>query len=473
MPLLNICAISGNNRVVQVGLAFLSTEKKGDYTWAIQQLRQVMTSNSIEEPISIVTDRELALINCIEALFPESLHLLCRWHVNMNVLAKTKRFFPAPIKSPTGKVDRHPSFKAFLDDWNTLLSSSTEESYNEQLEKMQRAHPAGAMSYCSSTWLLWKEKLVAYWINQNYHFGVTVTSPIEGCHATLKSYLQRGNGDLRTVYERLQHFWDGQHSSFKSTLAQQKLRLKHQLNIPLFAAVLQQVHSFALQKILQEQAKLPANNRPPPQECTCSIQYSHGLPCYHTIWARKQDGGVIRLEDIHRHWYYFRPDINATVPTAPAPCPVLQPVAIRGKGRPRGALGGVVRIAESSTRRQPSAWELPSSSAPAILNRTESSTGQLFIVNSGLKRTSTTALAMARLGAGHIDQYEPGTQRERAYMCGISSIYKEDSIEDAATIAVRAMNGNTAGAGRIDCIDGIEVFTQDAEFDMLDDDFCE
>jgi hypothetical protein len=39
------------------------------------------------------------------------------------------------------------------------------------------------------SWLLWKEKLVTYWVNQNYHFGVTVTSPIEGCHATLKGYL--------------------------------------------------------------------------------------------------------------------------------------------------------------------------------------------------------------------------------------------------------------------------------------------
>jgi len=95
-----------------------------------------MTSKSIEGPVSIVTDRELALINCLEALFPDSIHLLCQWHVNMNILAKTKRFFPSPIKSPTGKVDRHPSFKVFLDDWKTLLSSGTEKSYDDQLEKM-------------------------------------------------------------------------------------------------------------------------------------------------------------------------------------------------------------------------------------------------------------------------------------------------------------------------------------------------
>jgi len=143
---------------------------------------------------------------------------------------------------------------------------------------------------------------VAYWINKNYYFRVTVTSPIEGCHATLKSYLQRGSSDLRTVFERLQLFWDAQHSSFVSTTAQQKLRPRHTINIPLFTAVLQHVHSFALERILQEQAKLPAY-RPLPEAdvCFCTIQYSHSLLCYHTIRELKDHSRVILLEDIHRH----------------------------------------------------------------------------------------------------------------------------------------------------------------------------
>ena len=78
MPLLNICAISRNNKVIQLRLAFLLGETKGDYTWAIRQLRNIMATSSIQEPVSIVTDRELALINCIDTLFPESTHLLCR-----------------------------------------------------------------------------------------------------------------------------------------------------------------------------------------------------------------------------------------------------------------------------------------------------------------------------------------------------------------------------------------------------------
>ena len=67
---------------------------------------------------------------------------------------------------------------------------------------------------------------------------------------------------------------------------------------------------------------------------------------------------------------------------------------------------------------------------------------------------------MARLAEGHLDSYEPGTRRERGYICGISSIYKDNCIEDAATVAANAMNR--------DMISSIEVYTQDAEFDLDD-----
>ena len=66
MLLLNICAITGNNKVIQVRVAFLSGEKKVDYKWALKQVRNTMAQNIIKEPVSIVTDRELALIECLD-----------------------------------------------------------------------------------------------------------------------------------------------------------------------------------------------------------------------------------------------------------------------------------------------------------------------------------------------------------------------------------------------------------------------
>jgi hypothetical protein len=64
---------------------------------------------------------------------------------------------------------------------------------------------------------------------------------------------------------------------------------------------------------------------------------------------------------------------------------------------------------------------------------------------------------MARLQTGYIDLYEPGTRRERGYMSGISSVYKDGSIEDASTVAALVIQKEVIG--------GIEVHTQDAEFE--------
>lgn len=128
----------------------------------------------------------------------------------MNVLAKTKKHFLGPIKV-NDVWQRHPSFQTFLGEWNTLLSSVDIASYDTHLQSMRSKHPRPAMAYVESTWLIFKEKLVRYYINLNLHFGVTMASLIEGCHATPKKHLQRGHGDLRIVYTRLDPFWQSQY----------------------------------------------------------------------------------------------------------------------------------------------------------------------------------------------------------------------------------------------------------------------
>ena len=64
---------------------------------------------------------------------------------------------------------------------------------------------------------------------------------------------------------------------------------------------------------------------------------------------------------------------------------------------------------------------------------------------------------MARLKAGHIDLYEPGTQKERGYMCGISSVYKDDCVENAATATATIIH-------RV--IGSIKVCAQDTEWEL-------
>jgi hypothetical protein len=52
MPLLNIGAVTGNRKTVQVALCFLSGEKEVDYDWAINHFKDLIANNSIDEPLS-------------------------------------------------------------------------------------------------------------------------------------------------------------------------------------------------------------------------------------------------------------------------------------------------------------------------------------------------------------------------------------------------------------------------------------
>ena len=91
----------------------------------------------------------------------------------------------------------------------------------------------------------------------------------------------------------------------------------------------------------------------------------------------------------------------------------MNPLVIQGRGRPRGALGGVVR--PTNTRREPSSFEIPPSSAPPAFNQPQE---RVYVVNSGL----------TRLDDGYQDTYESGTLAERAYIRPMASIYQPNSM---------------------------------------------
>jgi uncharacterized membrane protein (DUF441 family) len=115
MLILNIGGVLGNNETLSFGVCFLLLEKEGDYIWAIKALVDIIERYSIKMPLTIITDRELALLNALEASFTSLQHILCQWHISINVLAKIRRFFPAATCSIEGSIlIQHPSFDAFL-----------------------------------------------------------------------------------------------------------------------------------------------------------------------------------------------------------------------------------------------------------------------------------------------------------------------------------------------------------------------
>ncbi|XP_014523044.1 protein FAR1-RELATED SEQUENCE 5-like [Vigna radiata var. radiata] len=71
LPLLEIVGMTCTGLTFSATFAFLSTEKQSNFTWALEKLKDLFITSE-GGPKVIVTDRDLALMNVIANVFPES-----------------------------------------------------------------------------------------------------------------------------------------------------------------------------------------------------------------------------------------------------------------------------------------------------------------------------------------------------------------------------------------------------------------
>jgi hypothetical protein len=90
----------------------MPNEQEESYKWTLQTFFSWL--NPLPFPLVLCTDRDLALLGAIKAIYPKSLHLLCVWYINKNVLAKTKQYFSS-----------NEEFEAFIQSWKSLINLST------------------------------------------------------------------------------------------------------------------------------------------------------------------------------------------------------------------------------------------------------------------------------------------------------------------------------------------------------------
>ena len=147
-------------------------------------------------PKTTVTDRELALANAIKAVWPQSCHLLCTWHISNNVLTNCRRIF-----------NTNEIWEEFVSAWNGVWRAATAAATDAEWLKFRRRFapqwPEAVDYLHTELFLLWRKFFVSG-SNDLLHFGNTVTSRVELSHAALKRWLHNGIGDLKSVTERIE-----------------------------------------------------------------------------------------------------------------------------------------------------------------------------------------------------------------------------------------------------------------------------
>ncbi|KAH1129710.1 hypothetical protein J1N35_001088 [Gossypium stocksii] len=124
LPFVQIVGMTSTNKTFSIAFAFIINENEENYNWTFTCLK--LTLDECMYPRLIVTDRELALMNVCQQVFPDATRLLCRWHITKNI----KKHCRQSIKSQ----NEWDSFRAM---WTVLVESPTWILYTENYRKLQ------------------------------------------------------------------------------------------------------------------------------------------------------------------------------------------------------------------------------------------------------------------------------------------------------------------------------------------------
>ncbi|KAI5439944.1 hypothetical protein KIW84_025343 [Lathyrus oleraceus] len=95
-PLFEIVGMTSTELTFAVGFAYMESEQTENFCWVLEKLKELFVKKDMC-PQVILTDRDLALMKAIEVVFPNSINLLCRFHINKNVGRYKVGGIPIPI----------------------------------------------------------------------------------------------------------------------------------------------------------------------------------------------------------------------------------------------------------------------------------------------------------------------------------------------------------------------------------------
>ena len=300
MPLLDIVGVDACQRSFCIAFAFLSGEEEDDYIWPLKQLRSMYELHGISLPSIILTDRCLACMNAISSpsCFPESIPMLCLWHINKAVLAYCMPAFIRDKNNPQG----HEEWKAFYTYWHELVASPTEDIYNERLEKFKERYIPdyiNEVGYIIETWLdLYKKRFIKAWVNQHLHFEQYVTSRCEGIHRLIKSHMNNSQADLFEAWRIIKLVLSNQLTELEANQARQYISTPLRLSGILYSNICGWISHEALHKIHAQQERLLKECAP----CTGAFNRTLGLPCAHTLQGLLKQNQPLQLSHFHSHW---------------------------------------------------------------------------------------------------------------------------------------------------------------------------
>ena len=320
-PFLNIVGRTGSNKTIQVAVAILPGETEDDFTWALQQLDELIRSERIDPPKLVVSDRDRACLHAIQTVFPESHLRICSWHMNKDVRAWFLDKLGSTMDPETREAVPTEQGQQFWEAYQKLVSSQSEQDYQVDLASVETIYPEG-YAYLRRTWLdLHKDQCVAFVVNARIHYGITSTSRVEGAHKRMKEWLGSSKMNILSLFDQLTNWWDGITTNVTQNVSTEEQEAVISMLGRLFGQCQRRIWRYALGEANQ-QAKHARSELQKAREqqargqvvidevCTGMFTRGWGIPCKHTIRDLIRTGGSVTPSHFDRHWH-IKPEDTA------------------------------------------------------------------------------------------------------------------------------------------------------------------
>ncbi|XP_052725869.1 uncharacterized protein LOC108336744 [Vigna angularis] len=214
-----------------------------NFTWALEKLKGLFLTSE-DGPKVIVTDRDLALMNAIANVFPESYQMLCRFHILKNVKAKCKML-----------VHSTEIWEVLMDAWENVMDCADESLFAEYVNGFQYASSSWPLffEYVNQTWIIpYNTYFVKLWTNKVIHLGNTTTNRAESAHWSLKKVLGNNIGDLCSCWDNIHNIIILQHNKIKASFESSVLLTSDHFKGYRYREFIGRVSRYALDLIAKE-----------------------------------------------------------------------------------------------------------------------------------------------------------------------------------------------------------------------------
>ncbi|XP_052723733.1 uncharacterized protein LOC128193696 [Vigna angularis] len=351
LPLLEIVGMTSTGLTFSAAFAFLSTERQSNFTWALEKMKGLFLTSE-GGPKVIVTDRDLALMNAISSVFPESYQMLCRFHILKNVKAKCKML-----------VHSTEVWEVLMDAWENVMDCADESLFAEYVNGFEYASRSWPLffEYVNQTWIIpYSTYFVKFWTNKVMHLGNTTTNRAESAHWSLKKVLGNSMGDLCSCWDNIHNVIILQHNKIKASFESSLLLRSDYFKGYIYRELIGRVSRYALDLIAKE-LKIVQQIGLDSSKCGCVLRRTFGVPC--ACELARYDPRMIPIDELKQVEERFNEvDIGGKVTIKQKlleiVCPTLTSmVPPLHKVKTKGAQKSKVKRSERSTMRDPSYFE--------------------------------------------------------------------------------------------------------------------